>query len=108
MPFSLIIKDVGENREIHWAQVFVNKMCVLDPLSVLSARLTFKFPRPVVLYGRAEPSGTKADWFLSIALNKCGKIRNKCKLFLVAVLLVCRKEKPQKNKVSFSSILLRI
>lgn len=31
MPFSLIIKDGGGNRKINWAQVFENKMYVLDP-----------------------------------------------------------------------------
>lgn len=50
-----------------------------------------------------EPGGTKASGFLSIALNKCGKIRNKCKLSLVVVLLVCRKKKKKKThkKVNF-------
>lgn len=53
-----------------------------------------------------EPGGRKASGFLSIALNKCGKIRNKCKLSLVVVLLVCRKKKKKKNtqKSKFSFI----
>lgn len=50
---------------------------------------------------KPELSGTKAGWFLSVSLNKCGKNRNKCKLFLVIVFLAYGKKKHHEKK-SFS------
>lgn len=50
---------------------------------------------------KPEPSGTKAGWCLSLSLNKCGKNRNKCQLFLVVVFLAYRKKKNREIKKCF-------
>lgn len=52
---------------------------------------------------KPELSGTKAGWFLSVSLNKCGKNRNKCKLFLVVVFLAYGKKKNMKKTKFFFS-----